>query len=243
MTEPGDFPNRPRDRTPVFYGSFDWHSCVEMHWVLVRLLKVAADSVPAADAVPAAEIRAALDAQFTPEGLRREAEFITGGGRSERPYGWGWALSLIHELAGWAGDEDAGRWAAAMEPLATVLTDSYLEWLPKETYPVRSGLHPNSAFGLSRALPFARMQARLGRPALGAAIDATAARWYLPDTGYPGGWEPSGHDFLSPALTEAELMARLLTPEEFAPWLEAFLPGLAAGAGRAVPPGCGLRFQ
>src|ERR1700734_1358804 len=132
LTGPGQFPDRPRDRTPVFYGSFDWHSCVEMHWVLVRLLKVAAG------AVPATEVRAALDAQFTPEGLLREAEFITGGGRSERPYGWGWALSLIHELAGWAGDEDAERWAAAMEPLATVLTGSYLEWLPKETYPVRS---------------------------------------------------------------------------------------------------------
>ncbi|MFY9933379.1 MAG: DUF2891 domain-containing protein [Streptosporangiaceae bacterium] len=228
MNEPGDFPHRPRDRTPVFYGSYDWHSCVEMHWVLVRLLKVAAG------AVPATEIRAVLDAQFTAEALRREAEFITGGGRSERPYGWGWALSLIHELAGWTGDEDAKRWAAAMEPLATVLTDSYLEWLPIQTYPVRSGLHPNSSFGLSRALPFARMQAGLGQPALDAAIEAAAARWYLPDTGYPGGWEPSGHDFLSPALTEAELMARLLAPEEFAPWLEAFLPGLAAGEPAAL---------
>jgi hypothetical protein len=228
MTGPGDFPHRPRDRTPVFYGSFDWHSCVEMYWVLVRLLKTAPD------AVPAAQIRSALDAQFTADGLRREAEFVTNGGRSERPYGWGWALSLIYELAGWTGDEDAQRWAAAMEPLAAALTGGYLEWLPKETYPVRIGMHPNSAFGLSRALPFARMQAGLGQPALDAAIQAAAARWYLPDTDYPGGWEPSGHDFLSAALTEAELMAQLLAPQEFAPWLESFLPGLAAGEPAAL---------
>jgi hypothetical protein len=188
----------------------------------------------ASDAVPAAEIRAALDAQFTADGLRREAEFITAGGRSERPYGWAWALSLIHELADWPGDEDARRWSAAMEPLAAALTDGFLGWLPKENYPVRSGMHSNSSFGLSRALPFARMQAGRGQPALDVAIEAAAARWYLPDTDYPGGWEPSGHDFLSAALAEAELMARLLAAEEFAPWLESFLPGLAAGEPAAL---------
>ena len=228
VNEPGDFPHRPRDRTPVFYGSFDWHSCVEMHWVLVRLLKVAPG------AVPAAEIRAALGAQFTAGKLRREAEFIARDGRSERPYGWSWALTLIAELAAWEGDPDARRWAAAMEPLAEALTVAFLEWLPKETYPVRSGMHPNTSFGLSRALAFARLQAAHGHPALEAAIEAATARWYLPDTDYPGGWEPSGHDFLSPALTEAELMAALLTPEEFAPWLEAFLPGLATGEPAAL---------
>jgi hypothetical protein len=153
MTGPGDFPARPRDRTPVFYGSFDWHSCVEMHWVLVRMLKVAAD------AVPAGQIRAALDGQFTAAGLRAEAEFMRTRGNSERPYGWGWALALADELASWPGDQDAPRWAAAMEPLAAVLTDNFLRWLPKETYPVRSGLHANSSFGLSLALPFARRQA------------------------------------------------------------------------------------
>ena len=147
MTGPGEFPVRPRDRTPVFYGSFDWHSCVEMHWVLVRLLKVAAD------AVPAGPIRAALDGQFTAAGLRAEAEFMRTRGNSERPYGWGWALALADELASCPGDQDAPRWAAAMEPLATVLTDNFLGWLPRETYPVRSGLHSNGSFGLSLALP------------------------------------------------------------------------------------------
>jgi hypothetical protein len=223
MTEPGDFPYRPRDRSPVFFGSLDWHSCVEMHWVLVRLLKVAAD------AVPAAEIRAALDGQFTAPGLRAEAEFMAASGSGQRPYGWGWALTLAHELATWDQDQDAWRWAAAIEPLASVLTDNFLRWLPKATYPVRVGMHANSSFGLSRALPYARMQAASGRPELAGAINDAAQRWYARDADYPGGWEPSGHDFLSPALAEAELMARLMPPDEFARWLLAFLPGLARG--------------
>jgi hypothetical protein len=224
LTGPGEFPARPRDQTPVFYGSLDWHSCVEMHWVLVRLLKMAGD------AVPAAQIRAALDGQLTPGGLRAEAEFMRAKGGFERPYGWGWVLALAHELATWPGDQDAPRWAAAMEPLVAVLTESFLGWLPKATYPVRSGLHANSSFGLSLALPYARRLAAAGRPSLAAAIQSTACRWYAADAGYPAAWEPSGHDFLSPALAEAELMARLLPAAEFAPWLAAFLPGLADGA-------------
>jgi hypothetical protein len=224
LTGPGEFPARPRDRTPVFYGSFDWHSCVEMHWVLVRLLKVAGDTVPAA------EIRAALDRQFAPGGLRAEAEFMRTKGGFERPYGWGWALALAHELATWPGDQDAPRWAAAMEPLASALTDNFLAWLPKATYPVRAGLHANSSFGLSLALPHARALADTEKPSLRAAIEETARRWYLADADYPAAWEPSGHDFLSPALAEAELMGRLLPAAEFAPWLTAFLPALAASS-------------
>jgi len=222
MNGPGDFPARPRDRTPVFFGSFDWHSCVEMHWVLVRLLKVTGD------AVPSAVIRAALDAQLTARGLRAEADVMAASGSSQRPYGWGWALALAHELASWE-DPDAQRWATAMEPLASVLTGKFLRWLPKATYPVRTGLHANSAFGLSRALPYARMRADTGAPELAVAIESAAQRWYAADAGYPGGWEPSGHDFLSPALAETELMACLRPEQEFAGWLGAFLPGLAAG--------------
>jgi hypothetical protein len=231
LAGPGEFPARPRDRTPVFYGSFDWHSCVEMHWVLVRLLKTAGD------AVPAHEIRAALDRQLTPAGLRAEAEFMRAQGGFERPYGWGWALALAHELATWPGDQDAARWVAAMEPLAAALRESFLGWLPKATYPVRTGVHGNSSFGLSLALPYAQAQAQAqaqapagrSQPPLAAAIEAAARRWYRTDTDYPAAWEPSGHDFLSPALAEAELMARLLPAGEFASWLAAFLPGLAAG--------------
>ena len=147
MTAPGQFPSRPRDRTPVFYGSFDWHSCVEMHWVLVRLLRMAPDEVPGE------EIRSALDAQLTPEGLGREAEYARLSGTGLRHYGWGWALTLMHELATWPDDNDARRWAAAMEPLAATLTANFLGWLPKATYPIRVGVHANSSFALSRALP------------------------------------------------------------------------------------------
>jgi hypothetical protein len=196
MTAPGQFPSRPRARTPVFYGSFDWHSCVEMHWVLVRLLRMAPD------VVPGEEIRSALNAQLTPEGLDREAAYARLSGTGLRHYGWGWALALMHELATWPDDSDAPRWAAAMEPLTAELTASFLGWLPKATYPIRVGVHANSSFALSRALPYARLQAETGRPELAEAIEQTANRWYAADLDYPGGWEPSGHDFLSPALAE-----------------------------------------
>jgi hypothetical protein len=220
VNEPGELPGRPRDRTPVFYGSLDWHSCVEMHWVLVRLLKTAAVDTP--------EIRAALDAQFTPDGLAAEAEYMRTSGRHERPYGWSWALTLAHELETW-DDPDARRWAAAMEPLAAVLTQNFTGWLPKEAYPVRYGMHANSAFGLSRSLGYARLLASRGQPELLTAIEDAARRWFAGDVNYPAEWEPSGHDFLSPALTEAELMASLLPRAEFADWLATFLPGLAKG--------------
>jgi Protein of unknown function (DUF2891) len=223
MTAPGDFPFRPRARTPVFYGSLDWHSCVEMHWLLLRLLRTAADKVPTA------AIRKALRAQFSPIALEAEADYIAGPGRwGQRPYGWGWALALVHEAQSW-DDPDAAAWAAAMTPLAEAITGCFLDWLPKATYPVRYGVHDNSAFGLSRALGYARLRAADGDPALLEAITAKAQAWFGGDTLYPGGWEPSGHDFLSPALTEAELMAQILPPEEFAAWLSVFLPGIAGG--------------
>ena len=116
MTGPGQFPRQPRDRTPVFYGSYDWHSCVEMHWVLVRLLK----AVPGA--VPAAEIRSALDAQFTPDGLAAEAEYARPERDRPAALRLGLGAALSHELASWTDDADARRWAAAMEPLAEALT-------------------------------------------------------------------------------------------------------------------------
>jgi hypothetical protein len=221
MDRPGDAPHRPRDWMPAFYGSLDWHSCVEMHWVLVRLLKVAGD------AVPSDEIRAALNARLTEDALLGEADFIRANGRSERPYGWGWALTLAHELETW-DDPDARRWAAVIRPLAHSVGGEFLDWLPRATYPVRYGVHANSAFGLSLALPYGRLGGS-GRSDLAEAIERTARRWYLADTGYPGGWEPSGQDFLSAALTEAELMAQLLPADEFPGWLGAFLPGIAEG--------------
>ena len=127
----------------MFYGSFDWHSCVQMHWVLVRLLRVAPDEVPAD------EIRVALGAHFEPVALAVEEDFIVGPGRTfQRPYGWGWALMLINETATW--DDQYGRkWAAAMSPLGDKITGLYLDWLGNATYPIRYGVHENSATGWS----------------------------------------------------------------------------------------------
>jgi Protein of unknown function (DUF2891) len=218
MSAPGDFPARPSARNPVFYGSFDWHSCVEMHWLLVRLLRAAPGSVPAD------EIRATLTRQFSAEAVTREAAYVTGPSGPGR-YAWGWVLALAAETSSF-DDPDARRWSAALRPLADAVTGLFIGWLPKATYPVRYGLHPNTAFALSRSLPYARMLRAAGEPALAEAITAGAARWFGDDAAYPAAWEPSGSDFLSPALTEAELMALLLPPGEFAAWLAAFLPGI-----------------
>ena len=157
-----------------------------------------------------------------------KSQRATAHGTRERPYGWGWALRLVHELQTWE-DADAHRWTMYFTPLAETLTYSFLTWLPKATYPVRSGVHANSAFGLSLALPYARARARAGDGALLDTITAAAQRWYATDADYPGQWEPSGQDFLSPALVEAELLAQLLPAGECARWLETFLPGIAEG--------------
>jgi hypothetical protein len=228
MTGPGDFPYRPRARTPVFYGSFDWHSCVEMHWLLVRLLKVAPD------AVPVAEITKALGSHFERVALAAEEEFIVSpDGLLERPYGWGWALALVQETASW-DDPYGQKWAAALAEFGAKIGALFLEWLPKATYAVRHGVHSNSAFGLSRALPYAVAQAGLGEPALLDAIKDKAYAWFGADILYPAALEPSGNDFLSPALTEAELMAQILRPDDFAEWLGAFLPGIERGEPAAL---------
>lgn len=222
MKAPGDFPYRPRARTPAFYGCYDWHSAVEMHWALVRLLR----AVPGA--VPGDEIRAALSAHFERVALAAEEDYITGpDGLSERPYGWAWLLALTHETQSW--DDPHGRkWAAALAPLAATLSDLLTGWLDAAAYPVRHGVHANTAFALSRALPYAAARAGAGEPALHEVISRRALEWFGADLIYPAAWEPSGHDFLSPALAEAELMARLLPAAEFADWLGMFLPGIAS---------------
>ena len=221
MSEPGDFPSRPRERNPVFYGSFDWHSCVEMHWLLVRLLRAAAGSV-AAD-----EVRATLHRQFAPEALAGEVAYVKGP-NAPGWYAWGWALTLAEEAAA-LDDPDGRRWAASLRPLADEITDRFSFWLPKMTYPIRYGVHSNTAFAMSRSLAWARRMAAGGDRRLEDAITDAAMRWYHSDANYPADWEPSGSDFLSPALAEAELMAQLLTPREFTAWLSAFLPGIEDG--------------
>jgi hypothetical protein len=215
QSEPGPVP-RPRELHPAFYGSLDWHSCVEMHWILVRLLRLVPDRVPE-------EARAALDTHLSADALAAEARFFADPDNrsAERPYGWGWALRLTSELSE-LGDADAARWAANMRPLVDVIIEGLIEWLPKLTYPVRYGIHANPAFALSIALPFVQTHASLFE-----AVHEATMRWYLDDADYPAAWEPSAFDFLSPALAEAVLMASLL--EDFPPWFDRFLPGVANG--------------
>jgi hypothetical protein len=226
MSEPGDFPSRPKDRNPIFYGSLDWHSCVEMHWLLVRLLRSAPDSVPAD------EVRATLDRQFTADAVAGEVAYVSG---PDGPgwYGWSWALMLAQEAAVF-DDPDGQRWAGALRPLADAITDRFSGWLPKMTYPIRYGMHSNTAFALSRSLEWSRRLAADGDAAFADAITEAASRWYRSDADYPASWEPSGSDFLSPALVEAELMAQLLAPGDFSTWLSAFLPGIENGEPTAL---------
>ena len=219
-TGPGPYPTH-REFHPAFFGCFDWHSCVEMHWAIVRLLR----RFP--DVVPADEARATLDGLLTEQNLATELRFFADPNHRtlERPYGWGWFLTLAHELATW-DDPDAQRWSSALEPLAALLSTNLAAWLPRLTYPQRTGVHPNTAFALSHSYDHAIRRAERGGGALLAAIQEAAARWFRDDADYPAHYEPSGADFLSPALAEAELMSRLLTAVEFSTWLNRFLPGI-----------------
>ena len=221
MTGPEDRP-RPREAHPAFYGCFDWHSSVHMHWALIRLLRLAPNAF---DNTKAMRV---LGAHLTKVALAQEASYLRARPSFERPYGWGWALTLAHELTLWKA-EAADPWLAAVRQLADVITELLLAWLPKATYPIRAGMHSNSAFGLARAVPWARISATKGDTRLLTAITRTAIQWYGEDRDYPANYEPSGSDFLSPALTEVELMSVLLEREEFLRWLDTFLPGLSAG--------------
>ena len=216
---PGAAPRTPRDRHPAFYGSFDWHSAVEMHWVLLRLLRRFPSEVD-----PGA-IHAVLDEHLTPAAIGTEVAYYAANPGAQRPYGWGWALTLHEEACAWP---DASAWATALQPLADHFLDALLAWLPRAPYPVRHGVHPNSAFGLVRSLASARRRAGDGDDRVLRAIEDAARRWFLTDVDAPVRWEPSGADFLSPVLTEAVLMAEVLPADEFADWLARFLPGLGS---------------
>src|SRR5690349_23272579 len=183
----------PRQLHPAFYGCLDWHSAVHGHWMLVRLLR----SEP--DLPEAAAIRAALDANLTAGNIAAEVAYFAGANRQsfERPYGWGWLLQLAAELR-W-DDGDAGRWSAALQPLADAIVARYLAFFPKQTYPVRTGVHANTAFGFVLALDYARA---VGHAELAALIAERATAYYGADRDAPASWEPGGEDFLSPTLIE-----------------------------------------
>jgi hypothetical protein len=204
----------PRDVHPAFYGCFDWHSAVEMHWALAALAR----EVPNGSWVP--EARAVLARHLTAANLRIEAAYFDANPSYERPYGWGWALQLAAELEEWAesGDAQAAEWAANLRPLAEVIEAGFVSWLPRPAYPDRTGMHANSAFALARALPYARRR----DGTLVKAIGDAAARWFADDAGYSSAFEPGGADFLSATLTEIVVMKALLDPPAFDAWYRRF---------------------
>lgn len=214
-----DDPARPKALHPAFHGSFDWHSCVHMHWLLVRLLTEYADRIDRNLAV------STLDRTLTEPALRAEAWYLRENPRFERPYGWAWALALAAACAD-CPHPAATAWSAAMEPVATAVDDLAVGWLSRAAGPVRHGGHQNTAFALTLLIDAADA---LGRDRLAASCRERASEWFSRDRDYPAAWEPSGQDFLSPALCEAQLVRRVLSPQEFPRWLAAFLPGLAAG--------------
>lgn len=208
----------PRDLHPVFYGSYDWHSCVHGWWLLARCLR-RHPSLPMAD-----QALALFASHFTPEAGAAEAAYMRQPGRGtwERPYGWGWLLALCAELQLWPQPE-ARNWRAALRPLEDHIAQAFPAYLTKLTYPIRTGTHFNTAFGLILALHYARL---CGKTTLAQSIEAYARAKLLTDTDYPAHYEPNGDDFLSGALTEALLMAMLLSPGDFASWFAHFLPTL-----------------
>jgi hypothetical protein len=208
----------PRELTPAFYGCFDWHSCVHGHWLLARVARL----LP--EAPFAAEARAALARSLTPDNVAAEVRYLEGKGRVsfERPYGLAWLLQLGAELREW-GSPEARAWSAALAPLEKASAARVVDWLPKLTRPVRIGEHSQSAFSLGLVLDWARV----ARDAQTEALVLSRSRdFYGADRECPLAYEPSGEDFLSPCLGEADLMRRVLPPAEFARWLTGFLPGL-----------------
>ena len=200
---------------PAFPGSFDWHSCVHAHWMLARLLWC----FPRLPSAPA--IRAHFDAALSPANIAAECAYLDRplSRGFERPYGWAWLLALAAAL----GTLD-GPWGPTLRPLAEAFARRFHLFLPRADYPVRAGTHGNTAFALRLAAHWAEGH----DPALLDLMRARARDWYGADTDCQA-WEPSGDDFLSPALAEAECLRALLPEDEFRPWMARFLPRLAEG--------------
>lgn len=216
----------PRGFHPAFYGSFDWHSAVHGHWMLVRVLRLYPE-LPERK-----KVRAVLGEHLTAKNLQAEADYFGQPNRQsfERPYGWAWLLKLAEELHAW-DDPDAREWSRNLRPLTEVIVARYLAFFPKQTYPIRSGVHPNTAFGLAFALDYARAT---GNKALGELVEERSRTYYGKDANAPATWEPDGADFFSPSLMEADLMRRVLGPAEFRAWLGRYLPDLAKGEPKSL---------
>jgi hypothetical protein len=208
----------PRRLTPAFYGCYDWHSSVHGHWLLARLAR----TYPSASF--AAPARGALAKSLTSANLKAEAAYLAGKGREsfERPYGLAWLLTLAAELREW-DDPQARTWSAALEPLEAAAAKKLATWLPKLTHPIRVGEHDQTAFALGLVLDWARLKKD---PVLTALAVERSRTYYIHDHDCPLSYEPSGQDFLSPCLAEADLVRRILAPGPFADWMTTFLPDL-----------------
>ncbi|NLG20796.1 MAG: DUF2891 family protein [Actinomycetales bacterium] len=213
---PDDTDITPQRLHPAFHGALDWHSSVHMQWSLVQLL----GQTDAPDTSEARAARELLDARLTADRLAVETAYLRARPSFERPYGWAWAAMLG------AAVRDEATWSGAMAPLVDVIADHVVGWLPRQAYPIRHGKHQNDAFAL---LLFHRAFGALGRDDVVTAVTMRARDWFAADGPASTADEPSGSDFLSPALTEAALMQAVLDPGDFGPWLERFLPGLGEG--------------
>ena len=225
----------PRELTPAFYGCYDWHSSVHGHWLLARLVRLRPH------ASFAAEARQALSQSLTPANIAQEAKYLNTEGRTsfERPYGLAWLLQLTAELAEF-DDPDARRWSTALVPLEHAVTARLSQWLPKLQHPIRAGEHNNTAFSIGLMLDYARISANTD---FGKLVESRARDYYLKDRACPLSYEPSGEDFLSPCLAEADVVRRILPSAEFAPWLTAFLPKIDLEVTRVIDPSDGKLYH
>ncbi|MGB0326230.1 MAG: DUF2891 domain-containing protein [Akkermansiaceae bacterium] len=209
----------PSEMTPVFFGHFDWHSSVHGHWTLVRLLRL----FPMAEWV--GNVRKELEKKFTAGGLQAEAAYLKANPSFERMYGWAWALRLGMELRA-LDDEQGQRWANNYRPVEEVIVTNAMNYLPKLDWPIRCGFHSESAFPLSQMLDWAQATRDTAFEKL---LKEKAQSFYLQDVAYPVRYEPSGNDFFSPGLNEADLMRRVLPADEFKTWLAKFFPDFNLG--------------
>jgi len=207
----------PKNYHPAFFGCYDWHSSVHGHWMLIKLLREF-PQLKNAD-----EIRSRLSAHLTAANIRKEVQIFTGDNQSfERTYGWSWLLYLQRELLTW-NDPWAKQLSGNIQPLADYFSSAWIKYLDKLVYPIRVGEHTNLAFGLSFTWDYAIVA---NDTALQRAVKQAAIRFYKNDKSCPASWEPGGSDFLSPCLEEAKLMSKVLSKQQFFPWLKQFMPTL-----------------
>ena len=212
----------PKSMHPSFYGCYDWHSSVHGHWMLVRILTLFPD-LP-----ESSQMRGALAANLTADNIRTEVQYLDQPGRKsfERTYGWAWLLKLAEELQAW-NDEQGRDWFRNIDPLVQTIVKRYMDFLPKQTYPIRTGVHPNTAFGISFALDYARA---VKKYTLQRMLVERSLTYFAADQDAPLSWEPGGEDFFSPSLMEADLMRRILVPTRFKKWFRGFAPTLTGAS-------------